>query len=386
LNDAASISLNELIAEHGVELVDDPRRLEAFLRDYCPDCKREVFALLAASRAGVPRHLLNQARDSGLESIALTLAKHLEDDFGLSSDLALWAVKSWSSALGVNAPVAPGPPPLLTKAPADTASFETTSRHQERTPQMPTAEEVSTARPVTRNMAFARVPEGAPVRSPAQKDQRPTTQGRRRVTLLAGAGILVFLLALGAGALIGRADSNSSLASTGSTSATQSTITTSSTTTTIASLTTTTTVAPTTVERSPAGAVTAAPSVSATVKQATVPTTVAATVHPAPSTSTPKKADLTGRWHQGWGPDGRREVLILNDGTYGTFTGTSFFENSEGDRLEQGTVTGTIFGTKVDFTLSRPGGTFSWSGTLQVGSGTLSGSFAGYSGATYVRQ
>jgi hypothetical protein len=202
MSDAASRSLRELIAEHGLELADDSRRLEAFLRDYCPESRREIFALVAASRAGIPARLRSQARESGLGLAAATFAKHLEDDYGLSADLAKWAVNAWALALGVEADLESGPPPIYTKTPGDFAADEATMRQPGKPQgQVPSATaKVRPADPMTTGVA------AVVARQPVTP---PPPRRTRRTWLLIVAGIVAFLVALAAGTLYGRADSKS---------------------------------------------------------------------------------------------------------------------------------------------------------------------------------
>jgi hypothetical protein len=93
-----------------------------------------------------------------------------------------------------------------------------------------------------------------------------------------------------------------------------------------------------------------------------------------------------GKWAGPYGTDMVREILVLSQDTPTTFSGTSNFENDQGDEYGSGTVEGTISGSSVNFILKREGGTFVWSGTFDEGAGELAGTFEGYSNdATYER-
>jgi hypothetical protein len=208
MNEAASRSLNELIAEHGAELADDPRRLEAFLRDYCPECRRETFALVAAARAGVPARLSASGHESRLSFANATQAKHLEDDYGLSTELARWAVNAWAGALGIEAQLEAGPPPVYTKALSESAAGGTTVRRPARPPEteQPSQEQPRVIAP--RLDSAGRTPAGTLADAAREHDAvQPAPRRRRRTMLLVLAGIVAFLVALGAGALYGRAAS-----------------------------------------------------------------------------------------------------------------------------------------------------------------------------------
>jgi endonuclease YncB( thermonuclease family) len=107
-----------------------------------------------------------------------------------------------------------------------------------------------------------------------------------------------------------------------------------------------------------------------------------------PSRCTAPPADLTGRWNGLWGSDNLREVLVLTQES-AAFNGTSYFENRQGATMlsGHGVVSGSISAPRVQFTLSRDGLAFSWSGTVDTRYRTLTGTFAGYSNdATYTKE
>src|SRR5262245_970959 len=97
-DDPARRTLGEILATHGRSLCDEPKRLEALLRDLCPTCKREIYLLTGALREQVPQALLVAA---GPRDLLLTrLTSRLRDDLALTDEAAAWAVESWALALG----------------------------------------------------------------------------------------------------------------------------------------------------------------------------------------------------------------------------------------------------------------------------------------------
>ncbi len=92
-----------LVQEQGRTLIDDPRRVEAFLRDLCGDCPGEIAAAVAALRSGVVADLHSGA-SLATQPVSLllpTLAARLHDNLGIDDSLARWAVGTWALALGV---------------------------------------------------------------------------------------------------------------------------------------------------------------------------------------------------------------------------------------------------------------------------------------------
>ncbi len=96
---------------------------------------------------------------------------------------------------------------------------------------------------------------------------------------------------------------------------------------------------------------------------------------------------LTGRWAGSWGSDNLREVLVISQ-SGSAFSGSSFFENRSGrkEASRQGSVSGTLNGASVDFTLSRDGLQFHWSGMVDAGYRTLTGRFAGAAISVYQKE
>lgn len=106
----------------------------------------------------------------------------------------------------------------------------------------------------------------------------------------------------------------------------------------------------------------------------------------APSTSS--LPDLTGRWNGVFGADHNREVLMLTQ-TGQTLSGTSFFENDQGQVLStgHGVISGKVqSASDVSFTMARDNMIFEWHGTVNSSQTVLTGKFNGYSNdATYYR-
>ena len=104
MNDLARTTLARLVTRYGVAIARDPNRCEGLLRDTCPQCSREIFVLVHAARQHVtddllaPRHTLPLSLTEGF------LVKRLEDELGLSREVAQWAVASWAEALGLATP------------------------------------------------------------------------------------------------------------------------------------------------------------------------------------------------------------------------------------------------------------------------------------------
>ena len=101
MNDLPREKLRELIVEYGRSLCADPRRCEAFLKDYCGQYKREIFALVIAQKNRVADDLLKTSAGMPQSLILARLIKRMEDELGLAENVAQWAVESWALALEI---------------------------------------------------------------------------------------------------------------------------------------------------------------------------------------------------------------------------------------------------------------------------------------------
>lgn len=98
--------LSSLLTEYGADLSEDPRRLEALLKDLLSnDFKRQIFLLVVSAREGIARDLLSP--NAGLPSALLgsRLVARLCDNLALDEAAARWAVETWAEALKVPNPL-----------------------------------------------------------------------------------------------------------------------------------------------------------------------------------------------------------------------------------------------------------------------------------------
>ena len=101
MNDLPRQKLGEIVAKHGVSLVENPRRCEGLLRDYCGRFRREVSVLTMALEERVALDLLAAAKTTPHPVLLGRLTRRLCDNLALSELAARWAVDSWAFALGI---------------------------------------------------------------------------------------------------------------------------------------------------------------------------------------------------------------------------------------------------------------------------------------------
>ncbi|MDQ3320975.1 MAG: pectinesterase family protein [Acidobacteriota bacterium] len=98
MNDLPRQKLVEIVAKHGKEVVENPRRCEGLLRDYAGEFRREISVLTMAIEERVPLDLL-AAKSTPRQVLLGRLTRRLCDNLALSEQAAKWAVNSWALAL-----------------------------------------------------------------------------------------------------------------------------------------------------------------------------------------------------------------------------------------------------------------------------------------------
>jgi hypothetical protein len=100
MNDLPRQKLGEIVAKYGISIVENPRRCEGLLRDYCGGFRREISVLTMALEERVPLDLL-AAKTTPRQVLFGRLTQRLCDNLALSEQAAHWSVHSWALALGI---------------------------------------------------------------------------------------------------------------------------------------------------------------------------------------------------------------------------------------------------------------------------------------------
>ncbi|MFC1743303.1 tetratricopeptide repeat protein [Candidatus Riflebacteria bacterium] len=92
-------TLTEILNKEPI-LIEEPVRVEAFLKDLCPHAKKETRLLVLAARERIPQKLQHLSP----EVVDITLDRQtidLMEGMGLNEESARWAVEGWAKALGL---------------------------------------------------------------------------------------------------------------------------------------------------------------------------------------------------------------------------------------------------------------------------------------------
>lgn len=99
MSDTVADTLNRLVTNEGEALIRDWQRLRGLLNDIHPKDRRDVGVLVQAAQYGIPNKLEIASR-SGIV-ITSSLAQGLHNDLGMDYQIALWAVRTWATALHI---------------------------------------------------------------------------------------------------------------------------------------------------------------------------------------------------------------------------------------------------------------------------------------------
>ena len=84
--------LQELFRRHGAPILEQPERVEGWLRYACADNRRETNVLLGALRLRIPQGLLaNENKE--------LLSERLTGELTMTEEASIWAVEAWAKAL-----------------------------------------------------------------------------------------------------------------------------------------------------------------------------------------------------------------------------------------------------------------------------------------------
>ena len=105
MDDAVRDRLSDLVRAHGVDLLQDPTRLEAFLRDVCPGSRAEIYCVVTSVREGTVNELKDGGGGFSAEAARDRAAQRLSRDLRFDGEAARWTVDTLVAALEAAASV-----------------------------------------------------------------------------------------------------------------------------------------------------------------------------------------------------------------------------------------------------------------------------------------
>ncbi len=102
MGDDVKEKLRELIRTQGKQILHDKNKFTSLMLDLCLGTnKREINILATALSEKIPQNLLYCGSKSLTRELKANLSSRLENETGLNTDAANWAVITWAEALGM---------------------------------------------------------------------------------------------------------------------------------------------------------------------------------------------------------------------------------------------------------------------------------------------
>jgi hypothetical protein len=101
MNELPRRKLLEIVAKRGRSIIENPRRLEGLLRDYCGEHRREISVLVMAVEEHAVLDMLAASASLPRKVLLARLTQRLCDNLALSEAAAIWSIESWALALGL---------------------------------------------------------------------------------------------------------------------------------------------------------------------------------------------------------------------------------------------------------------------------------------------
>jgi len=101
LNNEARKQLIEVVKRYGIKILDEPRKVEGLLKDFCGDCKKEIFSIVNALKERAGNDLMNSSKSNTVKITIGRLSSKMQSDLGMSEEVAVWSIESIAIALGI---------------------------------------------------------------------------------------------------------------------------------------------------------------------------------------------------------------------------------------------------------------------------------------------
>ncbi len=101
MNNEARKQLIEVVKRYGIKILDEPRKVEGLLKDFCGDCKKEIFSIVNALKERAGNDLMNSSKSNTVKITIGRLSSKMQSDLGMSEEVAVWSIESIAIALGI---------------------------------------------------------------------------------------------------------------------------------------------------------------------------------------------------------------------------------------------------------------------------------------------
>ena len=99
-DDVPRLNLCEILKTYGITIIEDPKRLKAFLNDLCKGkYSREINAIVSSLDENIPHEILKSKDNIPYDLLSTQLKNRLLKNTYHTEELILWTIESWAMAL-----------------------------------------------------------------------------------------------------------------------------------------------------------------------------------------------------------------------------------------------------------------------------------------------
>jgi len=101
LDNEARKQLIEIVKKYGVKILDEPRKVEGLLKDFCQEQRKEIFSIVSALKEGASTELINSSKSGTQKLVIGRLSRRLQDNYAMAEEASIWSIESIALALGI---------------------------------------------------------------------------------------------------------------------------------------------------------------------------------------------------------------------------------------------------------------------------------------------
>jgi hypothetical protein len=106
MQDQIKKKLKSIIAQQGINILANPKRVNGLLRDYFPNDRREVRILSMALDDGMVQTIVQESASQTQLMLTSRLSQRLHNEFAMDLQMAQWTIDTWYEVITNKSPVA----------------------------------------------------------------------------------------------------------------------------------------------------------------------------------------------------------------------------------------------------------------------------------------
>ena len=101
MNNEARKQLIEIVKKYGVKILDEPRKVEGLLKDFCQEQRKEIFSIVSALKEGASTELINSIKSGTQKLVIGRLSQRLQDNYAMTEEASIWSIETIAIVLEI---------------------------------------------------------------------------------------------------------------------------------------------------------------------------------------------------------------------------------------------------------------------------------------------